>query len=121
MNRNTLGHFASFTTTSTLAAASLILAMAGCVSRGGSDSQVNAIEGATCGNSVLEEGEDCDDGNATNLDGCDSACKFEQEHRINYLVQQFTTDEFCPDNLLGAAIVNQLAQNQTADSITKPV
>ena len=30
-----------------------------------------------CGNSLLESGEQCDDGNTKNNDGCDSACKLE--------------------------------------------
>jgi cysteine-rich repeat protein len=31
-----------------------------------------------CGNGDIEEGETCDDGNTTNGDGCDSACKIEK-------------------------------------------
>ncbi|MBU0536102.1 MAG: DUF4215 domain-containing protein [Nanoarchaeota archaeon] len=30
-----------------------------------------------CGNDVIESGEECDDGNQVNLDGCDSACMLE--------------------------------------------
>jgi cysteine-rich repeat protein len=57
-----------------------------------------------CGNGIREFGEDCDDGNNTNLDGCDSACRFEQAARITSLLQQFATDTFCTKNALGAAI-----------------
>ena len=37
---------------------------------------------SACGNGVLDPGEDCDDGNALNLDGCDRTCGFEQSQRI---------------------------------------
>jgi cysteine-rich repeat protein len=58
----------------------------------------------TCGNGQRERGEDCDDSGQLNLDGCDSACKFEEAQRITTLRQQFATDAFCPQNALGAAI-----------------
>jgi cysteine-rich repeat protein len=35
-----------------------------------------------CGNSILEEGEFCDDGNTINLDGCSSDCKLETNRTI---------------------------------------
>ncbi|HEX2689435.1 MAG TPA: DUF4215 domain-containing protein [Kofleriaceae bacterium] len=57
-----------------------------------------------CGNNVLDVGEECDDGNKLNLDGCDSACKVEQAARITSLKQQFITDDFCTKNALGSAI-----------------
>jgi cysteine-rich repeat protein len=57
-----------------------------------------------CGNGVLDFGEECDDGGKLNLDGCDSACKVEQAARITALKQQFETEEFCPNNVLGKAI-----------------
>lgn len=70
-----------------------------------------------CGNGVRDFGEECDDGNKTNLDGCDSACNVEQVARITSLRQQFfpstgdpgLADAFCPQNALGAAIpiINQ--------------
>jgi cysteine-rich repeat protein len=66
---------------------------------------------ALCGNGVRESGEQCDDGNAVNLDGCDSHCLFEQEQRVNSLQMQFTTDTFCTANALGTAIVGQAQSN----------
>ncbi len=39
---------------------------------GGSDAT-----SAVCGNGVIEEGEECDDGNTEDNDGCDSACRVE--------------------------------------------
>jgi cysteine-rich repeat protein len=34
--------------------------------------------GARCGNQIVEAGEDCDDGNSTPNDGCNSRCEMEQ-------------------------------------------
>jgi len=70
------------------------------------DSLCKTIVVAVCGNGVREAGEQCDDGNKTNLDGCDSSCKFEQEHRANSLDMQFGTDTFCTKNQLGSAIAS---------------
>lgn len=60
-----------------------------------------------CGDSVRAGNEQCDDGNQTNLDGCDSSCKFEQCHRVNDLEMRFSTDGYCTKNALGSAIVGQ--------------
>lgn len=59
---------------------------------------------AVCGNGVRDQDEDCDDGNRSNLDGCDAACKIEQAARITALQQQFAPDAFCTRNKLGQAI-----------------
>ncbi len=40
------------------------------------------VSNATCGNGVLEAGEQCDDGNKFDLDGCDSNCKYEVVARM---------------------------------------
>src|SRR5690606_6805752 len=60
-----------------------------------------------CGDGVRAGGEQCDDGNTTNLDGCDSTCKFEQCQRVNQLQMRFNTDGYCTKNALGSAIVGQ--------------
>ena len=39
---------------------------------------VRAIE-PVCGNSEIEEGEQCDDGNETNEDGCSATCQTEED------------------------------------------
>src|SRR5262249_26541959 len=57
-----------------------------------------------CGNGVLDPGEQCDDGNTTNLDGCDSNCQFEQMHRVNSLTMEWAPSTLCPANALGGAI-----------------
>jgi cysteine-rich repeat protein len=73
-----------------------------------------------CGNGTREGAEQCDDGNTTNLDGCDGTCKFEQCHRVNALTMSFTTDGFCTANRLGSAIVGQ-AQGQINTALSNGV
>jgi cysteine-rich repeat protein len=70
-----------------------------------------------CGNGRRDPGEQCDDGATSNLDGCDATCRFEQDHRINYLKMKFATDSFCPANQLGAAITGSTAQGQLQMSL----
>ena len=53
-----------------------------------------------CGDGVREDTEQCDDHNTTNLDGCDSTCKFEEVQRANSLKMSFDTS-FCAKNALG--------------------
>jgi cysteine-rich repeat protein len=65
---------------------------------------VAAAAPTACGNGKLEAGEDCDDGNTANFDGCDSACVLEQDARIISLQQQFTHDTFCTKDGLGEAL-----------------
>ncbi len=69
-----------------------------------------------CGNGVREAGEQCDDSNTGNLDGCDSACKFEQIQRAIWLKMQFGTDMFCTVNQLGSAIAS-VAQGELQTSL----
>lgn len=38
---------------------------------------------AVCGDGVVDTGEQCDNGNTSNLDGCDSSCKYEVFVRMN--------------------------------------
>ena len=76
---------------------------------------------AKCGNGVREAGEQCDDGNLTNLDGCDASCKLEQDVRVTWLKQQFATDTFCTANALGAAIVSGTAQQQVQSGLDSGV
>ena len=66
---------------------------------------------AVCGNAIREAGEQCDDGNLTNLDGCSSQCRFEQSQRINQLKIQFATDTVCTQNAFGGAFKSS-AQSQ---------
>ncbi len=83
-------------------------------------STCKTIVAAVCGNGVREAGEQCDDGNTTNLDGCDRTCKFEQDHRANSLTMQFGTDTYCAANRLGSAIANA-GQTTVSDALTKAV
>jgi cysteine-rich repeat protein len=78
-------------------------------------------ETPVCGNGVRETGEQCDDGNTVNLDGCDADCGFEQLQRVIYLKMQFGTDDFCPANALGGAISNNLVQDDLQGAIDASV
>ncbi|MGH9797993.1 MAG: DUF4215 domain-containing protein, partial [Candidatus Polarisedimenticolia bacterium] len=70
-----------------------------------------------CGNGVREAGEQCDDGNLVNLDGCDAACAFEQLQRAIFFKMQFSTDTFCTANALGSAFVSGLVQGELQGAI----
>jgi cysteine-rich repeat protein len=74
-----------------------------------------------CGNARRDPGEDCDDGNTTNLDACDSACKFEYDHRVNYLRMEFAKSAadnmFCPSSALNSAISGNTARNSITMSL----
>jgi cysteine-rich repeat protein len=63
-----------------------------------------------CGDAVRTGAEQCDDGNTTNLDGCDATCQFEQSHRMDALTMQFATDVQCPQNAFGGAFVGATVQ-----------
>src|SRR5262249_4062026 len=73
-----------------------------------------------CGNGVREAGEQCDDGNVANIDGCDSACRFEQAQRAIWFKMQFTTGAFCTQNQLGSAIAS-VGQSQLQTAIDQAV
>ena len=76
-----------------------------------STTTTSTLGGAVCGNTIREAGEQCDDGNLTNLDGCDSSCLFEQSHRINYLLARFGTDASCTQNAFGGAFPSSVVQS----------
>lgn len=64
-----------------------------------------------CGNGIRETGEQCDDGNPSDLDGCDSTCKFEQITRATQLVIQWSHDTFCTKDVLFEAVQNPFIGN----------
>ena len=61
---------------------------------------------SVCGDGCRDaaRGEQCDDGNLANLDGCDSSCRFEQNQRAVAARVLSTPDSFCTANALGGAI-----------------
>jgi cysteine-rich repeat protein len=92
-------------------------------SHGGSDASDAGGEilvSGSCGDGVLNLGEQCDDGNLVNLDGCDSSCRFEQDQRVNYLQLQFGTDTKCTTNAFGRAFVGT-AQSAVQSNLTSDV
>ncbi len=60
---------------------------------------------AGCGNGTLDPGEQCDDSNNTNLDGCDADCNFEQVQRLTSLTIETKADKtVCTADALGVAL-----------------
>lgn len=103
------------------ASTSLLLSLAACTTS--TDEDLTSDESAVsdpCGNGVRDQGEQCDDGNKKNLDGCNSKCQFEQIHRLNTIDMQFNTDSFCSSNAIGSAI-KSVAQSQIKDAVTAAV
>ncbi|HEX8794881.1 MAG TPA: hypothetical protein VF765_28235 [Polyangiaceae bacterium] len=64
-----------------------------------------------CGDGILETGEQCDDGNLVNLDGCNSTCNFEQVTRATRIVLQWAHDTFCTKDVLLEAIKDPFLAN----------
>lgn len=56
--------------------------------------------------------EQCDDGNTTNLDGCDASCKFEQVQRMTQFKVAFMHSTTCTKDAMGEAIVGNDAFGQ---------
>jgi cysteine-rich repeat protein len=86
------------------------------------DASCKTVVVSPCGNGVRDAGEQCDDGNQVNLDGCDATCKFEQDLRSNYLKMQFSPDPFCGNaNQFGAAIAAGVPQQQVQSDIDQGI
>lgn len=75
-----------------------------------------------CGDGFRGATEQCDDGNKTNLDGCDASCKLEQVQRMTQFKVAFLPSTTCPKDALGQAIVGNdvtIFGNTTAGSRTQ--
>ena len=73
----------------------------------------------SCGDGCLDtaRGEQCDDGNTANLDGCDSRCHLEQQQRMVSMQIQFGGAGACPANAIGAAVSYAQARQQMQATI----
>jgi cysteine-rich repeat protein len=58
------------------------------------DCNAGAASGPTCGNSIIEQGEECDDGNSNNQDACTNQC---QLARCGDTIVQVGAGEECDD------------------------
>ena len=85
------------------------------------DASCHTIAAAVCGNGKREAGEQCDDSNTTNLDGCDSKCKFEQEQRAITVAINYSSDTFCKNDALGGAVAAGLPQTTLSNDLTTSV
>jgi cysteine-rich repeat protein len=71
--------------------------------------------GPLCGNGTLDPGEQCDDGNKFDLDGCDSNCNYEVVTRMSSIAIEGTVaPSFCvhTGNALGTKAISALALSQ---------
>lgn len=70
------------------------------------------VKAAVCGDGTIDTGEHCDDGNKSNLDGCDSNCKYEMFTRLyDADIVRGTVPAFChyQANRLGQALTSTAA------------
>jgi cysteine-rich repeat protein len=80
--------------------------------------------GPNCGNGALDPGEQCDDGNRYNLDGCDSACRYELVMRMTSLsIQGVAAPSFCTPatNRFGTQSVTSTGLSQLNPSVQSDV
>lgn len=104
-----------------LGSGAILFSLVACAGQTGEDATTDESATATaCGNGVRDTGEQCDDGNTANLDGCSSTCQFEQVHRMNTISMMFNTDTFCTANAIGGAI-RSVAQSQISSALTSAV
>src|SRR5438105_10912258 len=66
----------------------------------GSDSGLDTTPPPPCGNSVLDLGEQCDDGNPTANDGCSATCTVEQGWICPTLGAPCLREVYCGDGLV---------------------
>lgn len=66
-----------------------------------------SVGGAVCGNSVVESGETCDDGNIASGDGCSSTCQDEVPGAVcgNAVCESGETELSCPADCSGGSCV----------------
>jgi fibro-slime domain-containing protein len=64
------------------------------------DAAVEAPVYATCGNSLKESGETCDDGNTTSGDGCSSTCRLEANFSCPMVGKPCVHDVVCGDHMI---------------------
>ena len=79
---------------------------------------------AACGDGILQAGEDCDDGNTRNLDGCNSACRYEAFGRLTTLqISTAVAPAMCahPRNQLGAHALTGTAVGQLNPTLNTDV
>ena len=79
---------------------------ADCTPCAGGVCKSGACAASVCGDGCRDSsrGEQCDDGNTVNLDGCDSTCHFEQNQRATSVTMRYDTDAYCTHNALGGAV-----------------
>src|SRR5687768_16436413 len=104
--------------TSILTAAIVGLFAVGCAGELTGTGEGDDDPSATCGNGAVEGTEVCDDGNATNGDGCSSSCTTEQSStpKLNVTVDKMAvTSELAKSEII---TLNLQSQGGFAESVT---
>ena len=109
------------TTTTTTSTSTSSATMASTTTNSTTTTTSTTMPGAVCGNGIREPGEQCDDGNTTNLDGCDSTCQFEQNQRLTSLALSGTTSTACPNNALGVLAFTGIALGNLNTTLTTDI
>ena len=76
-----------------------------------SSSSSSSGGGPNCGNGTLDPGEQCDDGNHLDLDGCDSSCRYEMVARMTQVsISSSAAPSFCASttNALGTQVITNV-------------
>lgn len=84
------------------------------------DANCKTVVAAVCGDGKIDTGEQCDDGNTKNLDGCDSKCKYEMITRLYDIdIVGGTAPSFCSvtKNQLGNVALTSTARNNLNGSL----
>jgi cysteine-rich repeat protein len=79
---------------------------------------------ANCGNGTIDPGEECDDGNTRDLDGCDSRCNYEVVLRMNSLgISSSAAPSYCTPttNALGTKTLTTFSVPILNTSVTNDI
>jgi cysteine-rich repeat protein len=79
---------------------------------------------ANCGNGTIDPGEECDDGNTRDLDGCDSRCNYEVVLRMDSVaISGSVAPSYCSQtaNVLGTKTLSSLATSILNSTVTNDI
>jgi hypothetical protein len=90
-----------------------------CTTRTGADGSCTAgvCVPASCGNGTVDDGEECDDGNATPGDGCEGSCLFSCHAPGDCGDDNVCTEDLCTPNAAGQACENPPAAGPCDDGL----
>lgn len=99
----------------------LLVLVAGCFRLDSFGDDDDDAPPGTCGNGIVEDGEQCDDGNLANGDGCNASCYVEPHIAASWQLQTVAgTPVACPAAVDIAEVTLQPYQQGTCDSVPCP-